>query len=415
MKRFLGVVFAVSIVILSVFSAGASDNISRDVLRGDVDDDSYITIIDATVVQKSVSALLVLGEAQVLLADVSGNGIVDILDATFIQQYLAEKIDDFPSAFEDEYVPVYWREHLATKAIQINNQLGNTSENHCSFFWYNDSHWNNNSKKSPYILRYLNRHTDIDKTNYGGDIVNNEGDVSTEQGLKEMEYLRQWREMLIGIPNHHSIIGNHDDGNKTNNLFPDEFIYSFLFEDEASEDVIWGDGFYYYIDNEKEKTRYIYLDSAYKGATIEQLEFLENALLSADDGYHFVVFSHIWYQPDYENYHIRPIPIKGLDVNATKFLSVLDSYNLREGKFSDCNGYVEFCLGGHVHIDYSGYSDSGIPIIITEADCINDRGSYISQFNSISESSVNAVVADFDKREINIIRVGRGDNITIKY
>lgn len=414
MKRLLCVFVAVALSYVSVFTA-FSQSVCESFRRGDVDCDDYITIIDATVIQKGVSALVVMGETQQTLADVNGNGLVDIIDATFIQQYIAQIIDEFPPEFQDTYVPVYWREHLHSKAEQINTTMKSVSENHCAFFWYNDSHWSYNSKSSPYLLRFLNRHTDIDKTNYGGDIVNIEADITTPEGLQTMEYLNEWRSMIKDIPNHHSIIGNHDDGNKTNNLFPDEYIYSFLLKPEESEDIVRGDGFYYYIDNEKEKTRYIYLDSAYRGATAQQLEFLENALLTAKDNYHFVVFSHIWYNPDYSQYDVRPIPITGLNKNATQFLFVLDSYNRRLGQFADCTGRVEFCIGGHAHVDYSGYSDFGIPIIITEADCINERSAYSSALKTTNESSINAVVADFDKREINIIRVGRGENKTIKY
>lgn len=415
MKKLLSFFLAVIIILLSVFPAFSKEKDADNFLRGDVDFDNHITIIDATTIQKGVSGLITFSELQKALADVNGNGVVDIIDATFIQQFVALIIKSFSSAYEDTYVPEYFREHLNTKAEQINTTMNSLSENHCAFLWYNDAHWTYNSKSSPYLLRYLSRHTSINKTNFGGDIVDTEADITTAEGLKVMEYLNEWRSMIKDIPNHHSIIGNHDDGNATNNLFPDDYIYSFLLQPEENNDIVKGDGYYYYIDDEAEKTRYLYLDSAYKGATNEQLLFLENALLTAEEDYHFVVISHIWYDPDYDNYHIRPIPIAGLNKTALKFLSILDSYNLREGKFADCTGYVEFCIGGHAHIDYSGYSESGIPIFITESDCINSRGIYNSDLKTTNESSVNAIIADFDKRKINIIRVGRGEDKIIKY
>ena len=133
------------------------------------------------------------------------------------------------------------------------------------------------------------------KTNFGGDIVHDE---STEYNT--MEYLWNWRRQLKDLPNHHSVAGNHDDGNATNNLFSQEYVYGYLLGPEETDHIVRDrTGMYYYIDNGAEHTRYLYLDTAYKGVTDAQLAFVKQALLTAPDDWHIVAIAHIWYDTDY--------------------------------------------------------------------------------------------------------------------
>lgn len=244
------------------------------------------------------------------------------------------------------------------------------------------------------------------KTFFGGDIVNDEAtDYDT------MEYLWEWRNQLKDLPNHHSVVGNHDDGNATNNLFSEQYVYGYLLAAEETSDIVRGnDGMYYYIDNGAEKTRYIFLDTAYKGMTSNQQEFLQQALISTESGWHIVVISHIWYDPDYDQINVRPIPLAGLSTDAEIVTAILDSYNSRTGIYADCGGWVEFCIGGHAHRDYDGTTSTGIPIILVETDSQHIRSNYTYTAGTTTEASINGIIADYGNHKIYIVRIGRGES-----
>ncbi|MBQ4135700.1 MAG: hypothetical protein IJD73_01375 [Clostridia bacterium] len=308
-----------------------------------------------------------------------------------------------------EGLPEYWIPALQDGTKAINMALCEAGANKSSFLFYSDSHWNYGSKMSPLLLKYLYKNTGITKTVFGGDIVNDES-----SDYDDMSYLWEWRSMIKDLPNHHSVVGNHDDGNGTNNLFSEEYVYGYLLAPEETSDVVHGEGMYYYIDNTSEKTRYLYLDTAYKGVDQSQKSFVDQALKTTPNGWHIVAVSHIWYMPDYDNYDKRPVPLTGLSSNARVLTEMFDAYNSRSGEYASCGGKVEFCIGGHVHYDYDGRTETGIPIILVETDSRHIRGSYTYTAGTTTEASVNGIIADYDNNIIHVIRVGRGNSRKVK-
>lgn len=309
---------------------------------------------------------------------------------------------------DDNSLPSYWITHLEERCDDIRQAMENAGRNKSSFFWYHDAHWNYNSGKSPLLLKYMYKNTPINKTNFGGDIVNNEPTNLTDR--ETMKYLWQWRKMIRDLPNHHSAIGNHDDGNTTDKIFPANYIYAYLLAPEENNDVILGDGFYYYIDNKSEKTRYLYLDTAYeiyKDVSSTQLAFVNEALKSTPDNWHIVAIAHLWHNT---NYTTSPPTVSDISIGASKLLALFDDYNARNGSFSTCKGRVEFCIGGHCHIDHDSRSDGGIPVILTETDSGQVRSGLTYTVGTITESSVNAIIASYEENKIYIIRVGRGES-----
>lgn len=339
-----------------------------------------------------------------------------------------ERLDGLMSArdkaklnwMEDASVPRYWLGALREGAQAINTALCEAGANKSAFLFYTDAHWNYGSGMSPRLLKYLYRHTGMTKTNFGGDIVHDE---SAEYNT--MEYLWNWRRQLKDLPNHHSVVGNHDDGNATNNLFSQEYVYGYLLGPEETEHTVRDrTGMYYYIDNGAEHTRYLYLDTAYKGVTDGQLAFVKQALLTAPDDWHIVAIAHIWYDTDYTT---SPPSPGSLNSGAAALLSMFDSYNGRVGDYSACGGWVEFCIGGHTHRDYDGTSPSGIPILLMETDSRHVRNGksgtrYVYKAGTDTESSVSGIIADYDRHKIHVIRIGRGEsrevaitNYTVSY
>lgn len=322
-----------------------------------------------------------------------------------IKEYIAQE-ESNKAASE---IPSYWHSALNEGVEAINTAICTAGFNKSAFLFYSDAHWDYGSQMSPKLLKYLYEHTGMTKTFFGGDIVNNE---STDYDT--MKYLWEWRNMLKGVPNHHSAVGNHDDGSATNDLFSYQYVYGYLLAAEETPDVVRGkDGMYYYVDSAPEKTRYIFFDTAYQGATANQIAFLKQALIDTPDGWHIIAIAHIWYNPDYNQYDIRPIPIAGMHTDSELICSVLDDYNARSGEFSSCGAKVEFCIGGHVHRDYVGATNGGIPIIIVETDSQHIRGEYTYIAGTNTESSVNGIVADYDQQIVHIIRVGRGKSFNV--
>lgn len=306
-------------------------------------------------------------------------------------------------------VPSYWQTHLNERVEDIRRAMETAGRNKSSFFFYSDSHWDNDStytaKLAPTLLKYLYKNTPINKTNYGGDIVSAE---STDTDI--MAYLWDWRTQLRGLPNHHSVIGNHDDGNSTDRLLSKEYIYSYLLAPEESNDIVWGGDFYYYIDDKSEKTRYLYLDIFYDRVSEAQTTFVSEALKSTPTDWHIVAICHAWFANDYTTY---PPILVGLATEMQPILDMFDNYNARSGEFGTCGGWVELCIGGHYHLDYYEHTSGGIPVIIFEADTLHDRGGTTPQKNTTDEATVSAVVVDYNSNVVKVIRVGRGDSYEV--
>ena len=308
----------------------------------------------------------------------------------------------------DESIPAYWLTHLQTKADKIREVMEAAGRNKSAFLFYTDAHWDYGEKKAPMLLKYLYNKTPINKTIFGGDIVNSE---STDRDV--MEYLWEWRKQVRELPNHHSVVGNHDDGNATNNLFSTDYIYSFLLAAEENPNIVHGGDMFYYIDEPCEKTRYLYLDTAYIGINSSQIAFIKEALKTAPNNWHIVAISHIWYEPDYDQYNVRPIPIKGYGSGVENLVNLFDNYNARQDEFSSCTAKVEFCIGGHCHRDYTGRTTGGIPIILCETDSHHNRSGLTDTVGTTAESSVNAVIVNYSTEKINVIRIGRGENFEV--
>jgi hypothetical protein len=311
------------------------------------------------------------------------------------------------------YPPSYWLDELDTKADAIRLAMETAAKNKSAFLWYTDSHWTyGNSKVSPKLLRYLWKHTPMNKVNFGGDIVVN------KQERKNMAYLyNEWRSAIRGLPNHHSVVGNHD--------VMVDYPYAFLIAPEESADMVMGGDLYYYIDNPCEQTRYIYLDTGRQSGSDKEAAWLIGVLNSVQRDWHVVVISHVWFQ-----YTSASAPTVGsIPAYARKVLDLLDAYNAKgsgsitmvstacEYDFSNAVGAVEFCIGGHIHVDYDFTSSGGIPVILTASDTNQERSSGETEdsgtMGTITESAVFGIVANYETREVSVVGVGRGGSRTV--
>lgn len=323
-------------------------------------------------------------------------------------------------------VPDYWLEELEEKADAIQQAMEAAGRNKSAFLWYTDSHWvNGNSKISPKLLNYLYMNTPMNKVNFGGDII---GD-SLLATRDEMKYLYEWRKAIRNLPNHHSVFGNHDMYDSSSVEYEnDNYRYAFLLAPEETADMVCGDGNYYYIDNQTEKTRYLFLAylSSDLAAMLAQGEFICDSIISVPEGWHIVAIAHRWWQ-----YTSSSNPTAGvIPAYETEILQIFDEYNARKShsasnyftsqNFSDSKGKVEFCIGGHLHVDYDFKSDGGIPVIITAPDTnqerVPDSTVDCGTTGTITESAVFGIIADYneDVTKITVVGVGRGTSRVVR-
>ena len=324
-------------------------------------------------------------------------------------------------------IPEYWQDELDTKADAIQAAMEKAGRNKSAFLWYTDAHWvNGNSKVSPKLLNYLYMNTPMNKVNFGGDII---GDTLLAT-REEMKYLYEWRKAIKNLPNHHSVFGNHDMFNlDTVDYEDDNYRYAFLLAPEESYDQVWGNGNYYYIDNPAEKTRYLYICYPNTDTTwlLTQTQFIADSLNSTPEGWHIVAIAHRWWQ-----YSKSSTPTVGSIPGFEKdVLSVFDAYNARTTRsgsnyfyaqdFTDGKATVEFCIGGHIHVDYDFFSDGGIPVIITTADTNQNRvpDSTVDSgtVGTITEAAVFGIIADYNdigNTKITVVGVGRGTSRVVR-
>ena len=352
------------------------------------------------------------GYAKITRTDevVDPGNVIPSFESVFTDDAVGHAVDAYlnkhPISGGVPAVPDYWLTHLQERIPAIRSAMEAAGWEKSAFLWYHDVHWTYGYKRAPMLLKYLYQHTPINRTAFGGDIVDNEGDDTT------MAYLWDWRDAVRGLPNHHSVPGNHDDGNSTDNRWDDPYIYAYLLAAEETPDVVRGDaGLYYYIDVPTEKTRYLYLDTATKDGNIindaTEQAWLKETLKGTPDGWHIVAIAHIWRTVDYT---ASPPVDAGWSYGGAYCLEQFDAYNARSGEYAACTGRVEFAIGGHTHVDADFVSDGGIPVILTEGDSRYVRSGLACKEGTITEASVNAIVADYAHGVVNVIRIGRGSS-----
>lgn len=328
------------------------------------------------------------------------------------------KPDEMPGLIESigiGVVPTYWQSYLASKASEINTALNTAGENKSAFLWYTDAHWVDNFGKSPMILKYLSKNTGVTKTFFGGDIA--------QESSGEISMLTAWKEQVKDIPNHRSVIGNHD--NAVSELSTVEARADFFIDrtgDMAMGTDTTNGKMYYYIDNHIEKTRYICLSTGRMWTVDDEIPWCIEVLNSTPKNWHIVIVGHLWLNSDYGD--------DGVTLNTTppdyiqSYLDMFDAYNYKQSgttttgsvvyDFGNAGGKIEFIVGGHVHKDYDFATETGIPVILTECDARWERDDdSVATQGTTTESCVYAIVADYAAKVVKVINIGRGNTRTV--
>lgn len=204
---------------------------------------------------------------------------------------------------------------------------------------------------------------------------------------------------------------------------------------------------YYYIDFPEHKMRFIVLcTNSYKlnreekifekiyGMLDEQLEWLGDDALKAPQGYHIFVFSHIHpfvhekKNPNVVREYGKYAPNKG--PNFENAVTLIKAYN--DGKKCEVNGksYDFSEIGGAVGAWFFGHDHCDANVLWEGIRCVGvaSQTAYIPQLwdalgefpypreiGRVTEDAWDGVVINTEKRTINLIRFGAGDDRAIKY
>lgn len=313
-------------------------------------------------------------------------------------------------------VPDYWMEHLTEKEKMAESAIADTEGDGASFVFITDVHWGRNMKKSPALIRHIYEFTPFDDVIFGGDVIT----TFYTNLVSPVELGRDFQASFAFLGTRfHCLYGNHDNNSDSQAGKPqyhlsEEQVYSWL--QSQMTDVVYGGYYNFYYDNPQTKTRIICLDTGryyykqFRDKLPDTVSYAVETLSTLPEGWHAIVASHIWctckrnsdgtFRQYFESY-ITPI------------LKLFDDYNDRLAgtytydnqsisyDFTESGGRIEFCIGGHTHLDFTTTSDGGIPVILVASD------SEKTKLTGTNEQCFAMIVVDYKDRKLKIIGIGR--------
>lgn len=326
-------------------------------------------------------------------------------------------------------VPDYFFDSLVTKE-RLSEEIakGLPSEQQHRYIFFTDAHWGRNQKHSPALIKHIVDYSGINQVLFGGDA--NTSFTDTPQGTLDIGFQFHQAFSFLG-PKLFCVFGNHDDnstGQATSferHLTEDQ-VYAFL--QSQMTNVHYWDYYNFYYDDLNSKTRFLCMDTgrfyeaSLRGKLTKTAKFAIESLMEVPNGWHIVAASHIWCNlrnydtgETAESVYIRPI------------IEVLENYNLRkkgfftyngetlEYDFSNVGAVVEYCIGGHTHGDAVVPSRKGLPLIIVTCDAQQEvAGGAPYDTGTVNEQCVTIVLNDYQNKEVNILHVGRGEDLKTK-
>ena len=322
-------------------------------------------------------------------------------------------------------VPSYYKEHLIEKEKLAEKAMSESNGNYVSLVFFSDSHWNNNYKHSPALIRHITEYSGINKVFFGGDVIYlRESDPmnALQEGLDFQEAFS-----FLG-PHFYCLLGNHDnnsDGqpNNTSLHLTTEQVISYLQSQMTVLDR--KDGYNFFFDDQDSKTRFIGLDTGryryaqFRSTTINTARFLIESLQDVPEDWHVIILSHIIIGAVVKD-GVHECCLASLN---NYIYSIMDSFNQRKTghftynketivyDFSSCSGHIELGLSGHVHKESLLYTEGGIPLVSVTTDSKETIDNEAAKKGSITEQSVSIIVLDYSSQKIHLYAVGRGEDM----
>ena len=306
-------------------------------------------------------------------------------------------------------IPEYYSEHLQSKIDKYN------SLDVCGFIYETDFHTKYNSMLSPAISKEIAKKTNIGYFVCGGDFPYAFGSKEeciedTVDGIKALETVKDELGLFV-------VRGNHDITIKTTKesgyTAPYEMTQKIIMEANSDGAVAHNDKMYYYFDDEKNKIRYVCLDTCDApqmdedafwglpyGFSSEQADWLTNtALRVPGDDWYVIATGHV------------PC-VEGLYAYAeelTNLAEILKDYNNKRGIFENYKGTFVAYICGHNHKDQDATIDDTLFISTGTSPIFNDDV-WKREEGNITEILMDVFALDKNAKKLYAIRIGAGED-----
>lgn len=349
-----------------------------------------------------------------------------LIDNEIINRQLPSELFDIISDNfkEQNPYPSYFDTQLKTAIADSRNVTFDAGINGDSFVFITDLHWPSNQKHSPALIKKVVDELSVDKVICGGDLING--------GAKQTN-IDAMSDCINSFKNNskfYCLFGNHDSNTIGTGAVPWTESNAYTLMQKQSDLYVdqYAEPCYFYFDNKATKTRYICLDTGVEPGTIssDQRTWMNNLLNSMPNEWHALIFAHIVYK--LKTGKTWSIGLQPEDLEPSSSMAMifddLDQWNETQKQSEPAtHRKVEAVFGGHVHIDCNYTTDGGIPIVLTNCDCGSQTftetssGSGVRDYKAgtITEQCFDITTINYDTKEINCIRVGRGSNRTISY
>lgn len=304
----------------------------------------------------------------------------------------------------NEYVPPYFVAPLYNAIEDAKTDMRKCGTDGFSFIFTTDNHWYHNTGHSPALVRAAQQATGIQNVVLGGDLIDG-GPVKDIQ----LELLREVANRYIDAAwNTWYCFGNHDSNTvgqttKPELHFSSGEVYAATQEINGDKAVYSTDGFNdYYWDDPVSRTRVIVVDSKVEGANLwnSEVNWFNTTLASTPVNYRIIVFMHIWYGWNYTE-KCHEITNQGRQISEA-----INTWNTMHD-----SPKVIAAFGGHIHVDKNYTTQSGVPIILTTTDRLDD----VSRLGTKDEQVVDIVTINYSDNTIYCRRIGRGSDREIAY
>ena len=357
-----------------------------------------------------------------LIYNLSPNNIHGYLVSYYISQSIKsinQSISDLKNTVSQSgvLIPPYFEEHINNKIKAVNLDLEESGKDGFAINVIGDMHYQTNSKNTHSLIKYITPQINAKLTVALGDYINNDKNTNNLR-TEYTEILKHFEGVdMIGC------LGNHDDNsiyNQMQYVFDNRVLYNYInrkFEDS----VVFGGDFYYYRDDNKNKIRYIVLDTQDTGNPIntgdgtittprqhtriisqEQINWFSNVALNISDEWGVIVIAH---------HNLFSEGIVGTESNVINGQSIWN----RLVQFKNEGGTVICWINGHVHYDNLIKRD-GINIVTV---LNNDTSVWSTAPKKIkgttSELAFDIAVVNKHSRTVKLHRVGAGDDRQFSY
>lgn len=358
-----------------------------------------------------------------------------------------KEVDSIKSTYQ---VPSYYDTYMDEKVGKIFDIQKNNGVNNDSLIFFTDTHDLSDVLKSPLLIKELIDRTATNKVFFGGDVAPADGDDSEPMQESAKLHNKAFDSFLSPVSCVFNARGNHDFTLKINGggyvTLPKQTTYDWLIKRSELE-VVGNDsdpsGCYYYVDNKKQKIRYIVADTIdrtdpewitgygnFFGVTSPQLDWIGNiALKTTPAGYGIVIVTHI------ELYDT--IGSDGANNEAIQFFKrLLDLFNSRTSgtisgthqpavsfDFTNVDSSIELLmyLCGHEHMDCQTFAD-GYLSVCSMCDCKVKDGMFSMLYTNVSdrlqigqrtagtvyEQSFDYINIDKTNKIISFVKIGAG-------